>query len=242
VSIGATTRKILWARSGGRCTICKRKLVMDGGDEQVGAEGGDPASGEPTTPPDPGRIARIANSGDDRYDNLILVCAVHYGDLLARDGNASGASLSRLKTEHEEWVRASMDPEPAASMSARYDPRFDGITLLPRVPDGRTLVGLLGGIHSLQYDHDPPGTEREGDLLGRFLRYLIGIVDVWDEYDAAERDRVALHLDRQIGALYSAGLLLCCCRYTTEASIAGTVGQWVILRVWILSEGSPGGG
>ena len=215
---------------------------MDGGHEQPGGEGGDPPGGEPGTPLNQGTIARITNGGEDRYDNLILLCPVHYGELSAREGSSPGASLSRLKSEHEEWVRLSTEPETAASTSARYDPRFDGVTLLPRVHDGRALVALLGGVHSLQYDHDPPGNKRQRDLLGGFLHYLRGIVDVWAEYDGAERERVAFHLDRQIRALYRAGLLLFCGRYTAKASIAGTVGEWVILRLWILSEEVPGGG
>jgi hypothetical protein len=226
VSVGERARTILWARAGGRCALCRRKLQAPAG------EAGDEAVEE-------GRIARITDRGDDRYDNLILLCGADYAGADSEKAAARSRSLKRLKSEHEEWVRRTVDSRPLSSPSSRYDPRFGGVTLLPRIHGGRQLVALLGGIHSIQHDHDVAEADGRHHLVGPFLQYLRGIVDVWERYDEAERDRVARHLDRQIEGLRRAGLLLCGDRRIAAAGIGGIVGEWVILRVWILSEILP---
>jgi len=191
--------------------------------------------------PDDGgaRIVRIAAEGADRYDNLILLCARNHGAAETSAAGATAADLLRLKDEHEEWVRASAPAETGQSPGSRYDPCFAGVTLLPRIRGGRALVRLLAGVHSMQYDHDPLGASEER-LLEEFLQYLKGLLDVWGQYHAAERRRVVLHLDAQLDRLGEAGLLLCAARHASEAKLAGAVGEWVSLRVWVLREPAPG--
>jgi hypothetical protein len=213
---GRATRDILWARAGGRCAICRRKL--------------------PPAPDTGGGGVRIEAGRGDRYDNLILLCRRRHDVAASGAMGEAAARLARIKDEHEQWVRASAPPERGRSPGTRYDPRFAGITLLPRIRAGGDLVRLFDGAHSMQYDYDPvAGAERR--LLEELLHYLRGLLEVWGDYREPEKSRVVLHLDALLHRLEEAGLLLCAARHAAQASIAGTDGEWVSLRIWVLREG-----
>jgi len=231
---GATTRRILWARAAGRCAICRSPLVL--------APGQDPPEG--AGPRKQGSIVRLSESAGDRYDNLILLCRDHQGMASSSSGAAAPghapAHLRGVKARHEEWVRRSELADHPTDSAVRYDPRCQGVTLLPRVDSGRELAGLLEGVHSLQYDREEPGTAGEAKLVEGFLQYIRSITEVWKEYDPEEKNRAASHLEDQIAGLDRGGLLLFALRYSTEAGVAGVSGDWSILRLWILREGPPG--
>jgi hypothetical protein len=220
------TLRILWARAGGRCALCRREVRPRPGD------GG-------------GRVLRIADDGGDRYDNLVLLCGGDHGGDHGGEGlggpGGRAAYLLDLKDRHEEWVHTSTSRDQAHCPPTRYEPSFDGVTLLPRVRAGRQLARLLDGAHSMQYDHDPLGAKEEG-RLEEFLRYLRRLLDLWGQYDEAERRRAAVHLDVQLHGLAAAGMLVCAARHSAETTLAGTPGTWVSLRVWVLNEGNPGRG
>ena len=183
-------------------------------------------------PARPGAVVRLDEAAGDCYDNLILLCLEHRSA-----GVRAGAKLGRVKEGHEEWVRRSALAEHSAGSAVRYDPRYRGVTLLPRVSSGLELGSLLEGVHSLQYDRDEPETPAEGELLERFFRYLRGVTELWAAYDPEEKQRAAGHLQDQLDALDRGGLLLFAARYTAEARVAGVPGDWSILRLWILREG-----
>ncbi|MBN1837118.1 MAG: hypothetical protein JW820_14780 [Spirochaetales bacterium] len=213
------TRRILWARAGGRCAVCRRPLLP--GSRQDIPEA---ASGEG------GCIVTLRPGAGERYDNLILLCEEHAGE--------SAERLERIKAAHEEWVRLSALAEHPSDPAVRYDPRYHGVTLLPRVRSGEVLARLLGGVHSVQYDRDEPGTPGGEELGEALFQYIRSITEVWAGYDAAERRRVVGHLEAQIAALDRSGLLLFGLRYAARARIAGTRGDWSILRLWLLREGA----
>jgi hypothetical protein len=102
------TRKILWVKAGGRCSICGEQLATD-------AAGNDDPSviGEEchivARSPGGARAADIADI--DGYDNLILLCRKHHKQVDDQRSHFTVERLKKIKREHERR-EASRDSEP----------------------------------------------------------------------------------------------------------------------------------
>ena len=91
--------KILWGRSGNRCTICKLELTPDGSLETLGEMAHIVARS-----PDGPRGQNPPTTDQDGYDNLILLCPTHHAEV---DKNPLAWPVARLhttKADHETWV------------------------------------------------------------------------------------------------------------------------------------------
>ena len=90
--------KILWGRSGNRCSICKLELTADGSMETLGEMAhivGQSQNG-------PRGNHDLTNR--DSYDNLILLCPTHHVEI---DKDVTAWPVERLraiKADHEAWV------------------------------------------------------------------------------------------------------------------------------------------
>ncbi len=103
MSISDKTRKILWGRSGNRCSICKNELVIDAteqDDESIVAEECHIISPMPNGPRHDSSypIEKL-----DSYDNLMLLCCTHHK--MADDQSATFTTniLRQIKSNHELW-------------------------------------------------------------------------------------------------------------------------------------------
>lgn len=97
--------KMLWARSGNRCAICKLELTPSGDRETVGemahivgkrADGPRGGEGLPT-------------EERDKYSNLILLCPTHHREIDKNEANWPSDKLRLVKTEHEQWVSSMLE-------------------------------------------------------------------------------------------------------------------------------------
>lgn len=113
MGISDKDRKILWARSGNRCALCRRVLVADRtmldeeaivGDEAhiAGRSQGGPRHGEC----DPGMV--------DRYDNFILLCRVDHKKVDDQPLHYTVSRLKQFKAQHEAWVERALGKVPAS--------------------------------------------------------------------------------------------------------------------------------
>ncbi|MCR5849243.1 MAG: hypothetical protein K6G92_00835 [Bacteroidaceae bacterium] len=108
MNISDKDRKLLWAKSGNRCAICKEKLF------QPNENGTDINRGEEChiiskTPNGPRYMPNMQNY--DTYDNLILLCNLHHKEI-DDDNNISlypPQRLHQIKKEHEKWVNKSLE-------------------------------------------------------------------------------------------------------------------------------------
>lgn len=104
MAISGKTRKILWAKSGNRCALCKCELVMESPESSsitiVGEECHIVAqsNGGP-------RAGLISTDRVDEYDNLILLCRNHHRVIDDQYNNYPPAELQRIKLDHERWVK-----------------------------------------------------------------------------------------------------------------------------------------
>ena len=95
------TRKILWGRSGNRCAICKRELVVDatpGDDESVV---GDECHIISESKPEGSRnVPGVTIEEADSYQNLVLLAKIHHKIIDDQVNKYPASELNRIKHEH----------------------------------------------------------------------------------------------------------------------------------------------
>ena len=95
------TRKILWTKAGGRCSICQVQLVTEGTDTDDPSVFGEEAHIVGQSPNGP----RADNIPDvDSHANLILLCRKHHKQVDDQVGYYTVERLKEIKRQHEEWV------------------------------------------------------------------------------------------------------------------------------------------
>ena len=112
MGISLKTHKILWGRSGGKCAICKRDLVIDAtdsGDDPsvVGDEAHIIARMESFTR---GDHESVPPEQRDHYSNLILLCKVDHKIIDDCPTEYTVERLREIKANHEEEIKAHWTP------------------------------------------------------------------------------------------------------------------------------------
>ncbi|MCP1311300.1 HNH endonuclease signature motif containing protein, partial [Paenibacillus tyrfis] len=103
MSISDKTRKILWGRSGNRCSICRLELIIDETDKDDSSIVGEEChiiSGQCNGPRyDPGR----SKDEIDSYENLILLCRIHHKMIDNQPETFTETIIKQIKINHELW-------------------------------------------------------------------------------------------------------------------------------------------
>jgi len=109
-SIPEKDLKILWSKAGGRCSICKKKVVRETL-EQILSERmplgenchivADKKSG-------PRGESILTSQERNRYPNLILLCSDHHMVIDQDSINWSVEKLHQMKADHEIWVETQL--------------------------------------------------------------------------------------------------------------------------------------
>ena len=143
MAVSRKSLKVLWARSAGRCAVCRCHLAEaqpEDGDLKPLGETAHIVSASASGPRGSGFLTEDEK---DSYHNLILLCPTHHREV---DGDAArypSEKLFVLKSKHEHWVERQLEGR-------------DGIALLPpMVYDVQDIQNLL---HSwLQVARRHPG-------------------------------------------------------------------------------------
>src|SRR5689334_22885101 len=96
------TRKILWARAGGRCSICRRLLVTDATGPDGPSVHGEEAH---IVAKSAGGPRACCLSDIDAYDNLILLCSQHHKQIDDQHTYFTVDRLRQIKQSHEARVK-----------------------------------------------------------------------------------------------------------------------------------------
>src|SRR5215471_12373557 len=145
MSITERTRKILWVKAGGLCSICRAQVVTDSTDTDdpsvFGEEAHIVAQGQKG--PRAGNIADI-----DSYDNLILLCRKHHKQIDDQVGYYTVDRLKEIKRAHENWATTlgrSASPRPVRLVP---DPTRPTRETLEIVTTGSSLWRFVEGSKS----------------------------------------------------------------------------------------------
>jgi hypothetical protein len=227
MSITAKTRKILWARSGNRCAICRCELVVEGTTDDPTAIVGDESHIISKQPKGPRSNFKIGAEIDlDGYDNLILLCKTDHTLVDVQEEKFSVQRLLEIKAAHEKWVCEAL---------GLNHPTLNEVTLLPRIKDGKELVNIVRGYHFFRSDHDQVKSQEEMELVSAFIRNIQEWGDILDAVDAGESVRVGFALHQQLEELEQKGFLVFGARQYMKMN-AAEVDTWAVATILVKRE------
>jgi len=209
MAISDKNRKILWAKSGNRCAICKHVLVVPGSemdaDSLVGEEchiiarSSNGPRFSPAFPPD-----KV-----DGEENLILLCPTHHKIVDDQISFYTAEHLREIKSEHEVWVEAKL------SKSEITFPRIRRVRIRENIPktlslvtSGAEILSLLTGCQGAYTGHDEIEEEFEVELVGGFLQDITDYMDLVGAFEPIEQVRAASRITNSIKELTANGFLV----------------------------------
>ena len=134
-------RKLLWARAGGSCTLCKSHLTEDAKDGDRDIVLGEEAhivSEELNGP----RYRSMPRTEVDSYANLLLLCPSDHKIVDEQVTYYTEQRLQTLKREHEQWVKDRVAP--TISAIKIRDPEVGKPVMLQRIDTGKELMNYGG--------------------------------------------------------------------------------------------------
>jgi hypothetical protein len=198
-------RKLLWARAGGVCTLCKSRLTEDakGGDRDVVlGEEAHIVSEEPNGP----RYRPMPKEEVDTYANLLLLCPVDHKIIDKQVTYYTEQRLLDLKREHEQWVQYRFSPI-LPPMNIR-DPEAGKPLALRRIDTGKELMHVASHKYATHHSSPEPLSTEEADLMGAFLQSIVDYNDIWDDIGPNGRLQAELSISGDLAKLREAGLVV----------------------------------
>src|SRR2546423_6952547 len=156
-------RKLLWARAGGTCALCKSHLTADaksGDRDVVLGEEAYIGSEEPNGP----RFRPMPRKEVDSYANLMLLCPSDHKIVDEQVTYYTEQCLQTLKCEHEQWVKDRVSSTiPAIKIR---DPEAGKPVMLQRIDTGKELMNVLAHTLAAHHDNPEPRSIEEAELIG----------------------------------------------------------------------------
>lgn len=121
--------KLLWGRSGGRCSICRCKLSYEASASSDVVPLGEQAHIVARSPDGPRGASVLALVERDSYHNLILLCPTDHTLIDSCPEDYPPERLHQLKEEHEAWVHLSLGCAPRPIYSLLEDAYTESIFL-----------------------------------------------------------------------------------------------------------------
>jgi hypothetical protein len=146
-------RKLLWARAGGGCMICKNRLTEDAkGDDRdvVLGEEAHIVSEEPNGP----RFRPMPAKEVEAYANLMLLCPSDHKIVDEQVTYYTEQRLQTLKREHEQWVTYRFSPTPPPLRVS--NPEVGKPIVLRRIDTGKELMNIASHKHAIHHDSPEP--------------------------------------------------------------------------------------
>lgn len=200
MSISDKTRKILWGRSGNRCSICKLELIIDETEKDDSSIVGEEChiiSGQKNGPR---HDQNRPKDEIDTYDNLILLCRIHHKMIDDQPETFTKDIIKQIKVNHELWVSKSLDhQEDKPSRIKRIKENI--AERLPRVTTVKEIINFLDRAMGYEFDQDEPQNETEVELISGFLQYLRDFGDLLSYFESDERVRFGFKITKMIKEL-----------------------------------------
>lgn len=205
MAISDKTRKLLWGRSGSKCAIRKKALIVDAtaaDDESVVA---DECHIKSPRPQGPRYDASYPSDRLDGYENLILLCRVHHKMVDDQAETYTVHILRQFKANHEVWVAEKLGsaPEPKPARLRRTIEGTPGY--LARLTTGREVLDIVAGACAGSMDHDELVYEAEVELVGAFLQNAQDWGELFDDLEPQQRVEAAFSLSAGLRELEQAG-------------------------------------
>lgn len=234
------TRKLLWGRSGNRCAICKKELVV-----KATARDGESIIGEEchivsSKPTGPRQRSDLLTSEMDSYGNLILLCRTHHKVIDDQVVEYSESKLYEIKRKHESWVKDSLEQGTVKPLRLRSI-KGQKTEFLIRIVSGKQLFNMILGSCGSYQDHPDPADESEAELFAGVLQNIQDWADLSSDLEAGDRVKASYQLSTMISELEEAGFWLF---GSSEMKVleggVGTASPWRMLYISIVRCDNPG--
>nr|WP_321255759.1 HNH endonuclease signature motif containing protein [uncultured Pseudodesulfovibrio sp.] len=196
MAITNKTRKILWGKSGNRCAICKKELVVEAtvhDDESVVGEECHIVSSQPNGPR---YDSNYPEESIESHENLILLCRTHHKMVDDQVATYTKDILLQMKANHLKWVSERLgEKEEVRKVRVRRTQKE-----LPafRLTSGNAVLQIVSGAMAYDFGHDNLLTNDEVELVGEFFQNLQDWGDISDTLEAGDRVRVAYDLNNTL--------------------------------------------
>ncbi|WP_149093866.1 HNH endonuclease signature motif containing protein [Paenibacillus terrae] len=202
MSISDKTRKMLWGKSGNRCSICKIELVVEAIKQDVPSVIGEEChiiSGQTNGPR---YDSNFNKEMIDSYDNLILLCRVHHKMIDDQKETYTADILKQMKSNHEKWVSTRLGEQEKKFEPMKIRRIEENIPdVLPQIFNGKDIISIIDGALGYQFDHDELQSEKHLELISGFFQYIQDLGDLLSEFESGERVKHSYELTRQINEL-----------------------------------------
>jgi hypothetical protein len=239
--ISDKTRKMLWGKSGNKCAICKRELVLESTGMDVESVVGEECHIVSAQSNGPRHDLTYPVNELDNYGNLILLCRVHHKMIDDQHETYTPEILLNIKQTHEQWVAAKLavNEEPKPLRFRR--PKEKAASFLIRLNTKKEVLNLIEGSCAASYDHDELETEQEVDLVGEFLEVVQDWGDIGRELGPARRAETAFRLSQEIEKLNELGFLVFGAREVHEMTggYSAVSSDWPVTIIRVLRKDNP---
>lgn len=206
--ISEKTRKILWARSGNLCAICRQRLVIDETEGDPESVVGDECHIISRAPLGPRHDPSFPVDKLDTPCNLVLLCGIHHKMVDDQYETYSAELLGKIKVSHERWVETKLnDSETVPPVKVRRF-RQNVPERLDLVRSGRQLLASGSKCCGTYQHHDDQLSEDEVELIGGVFQLLSDYMGLADDLEPIDRVRAAKELDGQLKQLMEHGFLV----------------------------------
>ena len=201
MSISIKTQKVLWAKSGNRCILCRIELVqeVEGSTENliigqqchiVSEKGKGPRSN-----------SNFENDYDG-YENLILLCANDHKRIDELTEIYTPEKLILFKQLHEHWVKTTLEKDATAFANDERN-----VKSLPLIKTGKQLLEIIRGAHVSDFESEELKTNEEAKSVGYIFDLLRDYIDILDELRFSDLAKLGIELNSEIAKVEKLGFL-----------------------------------
>lgn len=201
-------RKILWAKSGNRCGICRQPLVVEPTDKDSESVVGDECHIRSAAPAGPRHDPTFPANEIDGLSNLILLCRVHHKMIDDQIETYTASILIDIKTNHEKWVDEKLEVEEKIPPVKIKRISSEIPEKLPVIHSGKELLNIVAGCHAAYNDYSEDLDDAETELVGGFIQEVSDWADLAEGFEPSERMRAAKSIDEGIKLLSENGFMV----------------------------------
>lgn len=200
MAVSDKNRKILWAKSGNRCAICRHGLIVDETEKDSESVVGDECHIVSGAKDGPRHDSDYPAADIDSFSNLMLLCRVHHKMVDDQVETYTADVLRVIKSNHEKWVETKLQDQSPIRIKriSNEIPKQ-----LPAIQSGKELLNLAIGCHGACHDYSEGLDDEETELVGSFIQNVSDWGDIGDGMEPIERIRAAKAIDDEIAELKS---------------------------------------
>ena len=189
MAISNRTRKILWAKSGNRCALCRRELVQSEIKEDDSYIIGEECHIISQKKNGPRGSNNLFCSNFDDYENLLLLCANDHIRIDTQVDIYPVEELVSLKKSHTNWVSTNLSEDPTIFANEKYQ-----VVFLKRIESGSELVKIIDGANAYGFDCVDLDYIEEVNIIPPFLDLLKDYFETLEFMSFTDKAHLGLEL------------------------------------------------